>query len=324
MSLKNHYFYDEHNCEFVPVNHSNPERIVHTICVWLLCGIVLGGIGISVLSFAIGTPAEIALKAENSALKKQLKVTRQSIAKLDRQVDQLAKIDNNMYRSLLGMETISLDERKGGAGGADVYSEYDMYSEETADILKSTAQNLETLEQSIDIQQSSFEDIKASYNKNSEKMLHLPAIKPTNGDIVSGFGKRYHPILKYRRQHDGIDFLANVGSKIFATGDGVVKHASRKGTYGRLLIIDHEFGYETYYGHLSSFAKDIRPGTKVKRGQLVAYSGNTGLSSGPHLHYEVHRDGDPVDPLHYLFVDVTPEEYTRYQKIAESSDKSMD
>ena len=189
MSLKNHYFYDERNCEFVPVNHSKPERIVHTICVWLLCGIVLGGIGISILSFTIGTPAEIALKAENRALKKQLKVTQQSITKLDRQVDQLAKVDNSMYRSLLGMETISLDERKGGAGGADVYSEYDIYSEETADILKSTAQNLETLEQSIDIQQSSFEDIKASYNKNSEKMLHLPAIKPTNGDIVSGFAK---------------------------------------------------------------------------------------------------------------------------------------
>lgn len=324
MSLKNYYYYDEHSCEFVPVNHNKLERIIYTASVWLLCGVVLSGIGISILSFSIGTPAEIALKAENEALKEQLTLTQQSIANLDQQVDQLAEVDNEMYRSLLGMETISLDERKGGAGGADMYSEFDIHSEETAEILKETAQNLEGLERSIDIQHSSFENIRASYNENKEKMLHLPAIKPSNGDIVSGFGKRFHPILKYRRQHSGIDFNANVGSKVFATGDGVVKHASRKGTYGRLLIIDHDFGYETYYGHLSSFAKDIRPGARVKRGQLVAYSGNTGLSSGPHLHYEVHQDGEAVDPLHYLFVDVTPEEYTTYRDIADSSEKSMD
>lgn len=324
MSSKNHYYYDRHKCEFVPVTYNKTDRIVYTACVWLLCGVVLSGIGISILSFSIGTPAEIALKAENEALKNQLKITRQSITNLDRQVGQLAEADNEMYRSLLGMETISLDERKGGIGGADMYSEFDIHSEETAEILKQTAQDIEGLERSIDIQQSSFEEIRSSYNENKEKMLHLPAIKPTNGDIVSGFGKRFHPILKYRRQHDGLDFNSNIGSKVFATGDGVVKHASRKGTFGRLLIIDHDFGYETYYGHLSSFAKDIRPGTRVKRGQLVAYSGNTGLSSGPHLHYEVHQDGEAVDPLQYLFIDVSPEEYTLYKELAESSEKSMD
>lgn len=324
MFLKNYYYYDEQNCEFVPVKYNKLERIVYTASVWLLCGVVLSGIGISILSFSIGTPAEIALKAENAALKEQLRITQQGISNLDRQVDQLAEVDNEMYRSLLGMESVSLDERKGGAGGADVYSEFDIHSEETADILKETAQDLESLERSINIQQSSFDDIKSTYNENQEKMIHVPAIKPTEGDIVSGFGKRYHPILKYRRQHGGIDFNTNVGSKVFATGDGVVKHASRKGTYGRLLIIDHGFGYETYYGHLSSFAKDVRPGTRVKRGELVAYTGNTGLSSGPHLHYEVHQDGEPVDPLHFLFVDVSPEEYAVYKEKAESSERSMD
>ncbi|SMO78223.1 M23 family metallopeptidase [Fodinibius sediminis] len=324
MSLKNYYFYDEQNCEFVPVKYNKLERIVYTASVWLLCGVVLAGIGISILSFSIGTPAEIALKAENKALKEQLRLTQTSIKNLDQQVDELAEVDNEMYRSLLGMETISMDERQGGAGGADVYSEFDMYSEGTAEILKQTAQNLEGLERSIDIQKSSFEDIKSAYNENQKKMAHLPAIKPTGGGIVSGFGKRYHPILKYRRQHDGLDFSASVGSKVFVTGDGVVKHAARKGTFGRLLIVDHDFGYETYYAHLSSFAKDIRPGTRVKRGQLIGYSGNTGLSSGPHLHYEVHLDGEAVDPLHYLFVDVSPEEYEMYKAAAESSDRSMD
>lgn len=324
MSLKNYYFYDEQKCEFVPVKYNQLERVVYTACVWLLCGVVLAGVGISILSFSIGTPAEIALQAENEALRKQLIATQSTIKNLDQEVDDLAKVDNKMYRSILGMETISLDERKGGVGGADMYKKFDIYSEETSKILKKTAQNLETLEQSVSIQKSSFEDIKAEYNQNKKKMTHLPAIKPTRGGIISGFGKRYHPILKYRRQHDGLDFQARTGSKIFATGGGVVKHASRKGTFGRLLIIDHGYGYETYYAHLSSFAKNIRPGMRVKRGQLVAYSGNSGMSTGPHLHYELHKDGEAVNPINFLFADVSPEEYVRYKKIAESSHKSMD
>ncbi|GAA5521187.1 peptidoglycan DD-metalloendopeptidase family protein [Aliifodinibius salicampi] len=324
MSLKNYYYYDEENCEFVPVKYNQLERIVYTASVWLLCGVVLAGIGISILSFSIGTPAEIALKAENEALKKQLRTTQTTIDTLDQQVDQLAKADNEMYRSMLGLETIPMDERKAGTGGADLYSDFDIHSQETAEILKKTAQNLENLQRSISIQESSFEEIQSFYNENQKKMVHLPAIKPTQGDVVSGFGKRYHPILKYRRQHDGLDFKANIGDQIYATGNGVVKHAGRKGTYGRLLIIDHGYGYETYYAHLSSFAKDIRPGTRVERGQLVAYSGNTGMSSGPHLHYEIHKDGSPLDPLNFLFADVSPEEYSSYKRIAEQSQISMD
>ncbi|MCW9707414.1 M23 family metallopeptidase [Fodinibius salsisoli] len=324
MSLKNYYFYDEQNCEFVPVKYNQLERIIYTACTWILCGVVLSGIGISILSFSIGTPAEIALKAENNALREQLELTQNTIHDLDQQVDQLAKVDNEMYRSILGMETISMDERQAGAGGADMYSEFDIYSQQTSEILKRAAQNLENLERSVNIQETSFEEIQAYYNENREKMTHFPAIKPTSGGIISGFGKRFHPILKYRRQHDGLDFQAGIGSQVYSTGDGVVKHASRKGTFGRLIIVDHGYGFETYYAHLSSYAKDIEPGTRVKRGQLIGYSGNTGMSSGPHLHYEIHQDGEAVDPLNFLFVDVSPEEFASYKEAAEKSEKSMD
>lgn len=324
MASNKYFYYDEQNCEFVPIKYNSLERIVYTACVWILCGIVISGIGISILSFSVGTPAEIALKAENEELINQLKKTKGKIKNLDRQVDQLAKADNEMYRSVLGMDEISYDERQAGAGGADVYSEFDVYSQKTADILKWTAENLESLERSVNIQQLSFKEIKENYNKNQKKMEHIPAIKPTDGIILSGFGMRYHPVLKYRRQHDGLDFRANVGSKVFATGDGVVKRASRKGTFGRLLIIDHDYGYETYYAHLSSFAKGIKPGTKVKRGDLVGFSGQSGMVEGPHLHYEVHKDDTSVDPLNYLFADTTPEEYMMYKDIVENNHKSMD
>ena len=324
MGLNNYYYYDEQNCEFVPVEYNSLERVVYTACVWILCGVVLAGIGISILSFSVGTPAEIALKAENQELINQLEQTKTTIKDLDQQVDQLAEVDNEMYRSVLGMDKIPYDERQAGAGGADVYSEFDVYSQETSEILKWTAENLESLERSINIQKLSFKEIKNHYNKNQEKMKHIPAIKPTKGILLSGFGMRYHPILQYRRQHEGLDFRANVGNEIYATGDGVVKFAGLKGTFGRLIIIDHDYGYESYYAHLSSYAKGIKPGTKVKRGDLIGFSGQSGRVEGPHLHYEVHLDNKPVDPLNYLFADTTPEEYMMYKEIVENNHKSMD
>jgi murein DD-endopeptidase MepM/ murein hydrolase activator NlpD len=324
MALNNYFYYDEEHCEFLPVEYNSMERIIYTACVWILCGVVLSGIGISILSFSIGTPAEIALKAENQELISQLEKTKSSIQELDKEVEQLAQADNEMYRSVLGMEPISYDERQAGAGGADVYSEFDIYSQETSEILKWTAENLESLERSINIQQLSFQEIKSYYNENQEKMKHIPAIKPTKGIILSGFGMRYHPVLQYRRPHDGLDFRANVGDEVYATGDGVVKYAGLKGTYGRLLIIDHDYGYESYYAHLSSFAKGIEPGTKVKRGDRIGFSGESGMVEGPHLHYEVHQNDKPIDPINYLFADTTPDEYVMYKEIVENNEKSMD
>lgn len=324
MALKNYFYYDGDNCEFVPLEYNTPERIIYTACVWILCGVVLTGIGISILSFSVGTPAEIALKAENQALIQQLQKTKTSIKDLDQEVKQLAQADNEMYRSVLGMDPIPYDERKAGTGGANVYSEMDVYSEETADILKWTVESLEGLERSINIQKLSFKEIKAYYNENQSKMRHIPAIKPTKGIVLSGFGMRHHPLLGYRRMHDGLDFRANVGEEIYATGDGTIKLARRKGNYGQLVIIDHGFGYETRYAHLSAFGKGIKPGAKVKRGQVIGLSGSSGLAEGPHLHYEVLKNNKVIDPINFLFADTSPQEFVMYKEIAETSQKSMD
>lgn len=324
MALKNYFYYDGESCEFVPLEYNAAERIVYTACVWILCGVVLTGIGISILSFSVGTPAEIALKAENQALIDQLQQTKTTIQELDGEVKQLARADNEMYRSVLGMDPIPYDERKAGTGGADVYSDLDVYSQETADILKWTSENLESLERSINIQKLSFDEIKNYYNNNKAKMTHIPAIKPTKGIVISGFGMRLHPMLGYRRMHEGLDFRANIGDEIYATGDGVVKMARRKGTYGLLVIIDHGYGYETRYAHLSAFGKGIKPGAKVTRGDVIGLSGSSGRAEGPHLHYEVYKNRKAIDPINYLFADTSPQEFVMYKEIAESSNKSMD
>lgn len=324
MALKNYFFYDERNCELVPVKYNTLERVVYTACLYILFGVVFAGLGISILSSSVGTPSEIALKAENQALLNHLETTKDAIEELDGELNQLAQKDNEMYRSVLGMEPIPYDEREAGVGGANVYSDFDVYSEETAEILKWTTENLESLERSINIQKVSFEEIKKYYNTNQEKMKHIPAIKPVQGILLSGFGMRFHPVLRYRRMHEGLDFRANVGDQIFATGDGTVKYASRKGTYGRLIVIDHGYGYETRYAHLSSYAKGIKPGTKVTRGDLIGYSGQSGMVEGPHLHYEVYHNNKPIDPLNYLFANITPDEFQMYQDIVESNHKSLD
>lgn len=324
MSLKNHYYYDEENCEFVPIEYNRVEQVIYNLSIWILSGVVLTGIGIILLSNYVGTPAELALKAENEALFEQLETTRSAILDLDTQITEISEKDNEMYRSVLGMEKISYEERQAGVGGSDPYDEFDVYSESTSELLKWTASKVDNIERRIGIQQLSFEEIKSQYNVNKEKMSHLPAIKPTSGILLSGFGMRNHPILKYPRPHNGLDFRADVGDPVLSTGNGTVRYAGTKSTLGKIVIIDHGFGFETMYAHLSGFAKGIKSGVRVERGQQIAMAGDSGLSEGPHLHYEVHYQDRPVDPIYYLFADTSPEEYAMFKEISETNKNSMD
>ncbi|MDR9418775.1 M23 family metallopeptidase [Gracilimonas sp.] len=324
MPLKNHYYYDEENCEFVPIEYNRVEQVVYNLSIWILSGVVLSSIGIILLSSYIGTPSELALKAENEALYSQLETTRSTLSELDEELSEIAERDNEMYRSVLGMEKLSYEERQAGVGGTDPYSEFDVYSESTSELLKWTASKIDNLERRIGIQQLSFEEVKQYYNENKEKLSHIPAIKPTGGVLLSGFGMRDHPILGYPRQHNGLDFRADIGDPVLTTGTGTVKFAGTKSTLGKVVIVDHGFGYETLYAHLSGFAKGIRKGVSVERGQQIAMTGDSGLSEGPHLHYEVHYNGNPINPLQYLFADTSPEEYAMFKEISETNTRSMD
>ncbi|TVR16228.1 MAG: M23 family metallopeptidase [Balneolaceae bacterium] len=314
MPQNNHYYYDSEKCEFVPVEYNTKNKLIHSLSFWLINGIVFAVIGLSLLTKLIATPAEIALKYENRALINQLKTAELSITEIEHQLEQIAELDNEMYRSILGLDPLSEDLRMAGVGGADIYSEFDYHSKEASEILRSTAARLDRLERRIGVQKLSFEEIKSYYNSNQNRLRNVPAIKPVNGIIISGYGMRPHPVLGYRRMHEGVDFRAEVNSEVFATGNGVVKFAGRRGTFGNLLEIDHGFGIVTRYAHLNSFADGIRVGAKVERGDLVAFSGSTGLTQGPHLHYEVLKNGRQTDPLQFMIADITPEEYLMFKE----------
>ncbi|TVQ03840.1 MAG: M23 family metallopeptidase [Balneolaceae bacterium] len=319
MAFKRHYIYDPERCEFVPLEYDSKKKLIHSLSFWLINSIVLACFGLALLSNVVGTPAEIALKDENKTLLHQLKKAEVSILDIEKQLNVIAKLDNEMYRSVLGLEPISEDVRMAGTGGADIYSDFDFHSQEASEILRRTASKLDKLERQVNGQMHSFDEIKNYYNSNKNRLRNIPAIKPVNGIILSGYGMRPHPVLGYRRMHEGVDFRADVGTEVYATGDGVIKFAGRRGTYGNLLEIDHGFGMVTRYAHLSGFAEGIRPGRKVERGEIIAFSGNSGLTQGPHLHYEVIVDGKPADPVTYLIADITPEEYLMFKEMHNQS-----
>ncbi len=310
---RNHYYYDEERCEFVPVNYHTRNKLINSFAFWLINGTVMAIVSLSILTNFVGSPAEIALKDENRVLVEQLSKTTSSITMLEEELQKIAELDNEMYRTVLGMDPISQDVRSPGTGGSNSYSHFDHYNKETSELLRSTASRIDQLERRIGIQKISFDEIKAFYNANQVRLRNMPAIKPVNGIIVSGFGMRPHPILRYNRMHEGVDFRAEINTEVFATGDGTVIHAGRSGAFGNLLEIDHGFGIITRYAHLSSFASGVRVGAKVTRGDIVAYSGNTGRSAGPHLHYEVLVDGTPQDPINFMIADISPEEYLMFK-----------
>ena len=322
MHINNHYFYDKERCEFIPIEYNIYQQVTYNLSIWILTGITLASIGMIVLSNFVGTPSELALTTENKILLEKLEETKQTITNLDQQLKDLSQRDAELYRSILGLEKSLDEEILLGIGGSNLFKEYEIYSENAAEILEWTSQKLDELERRINIQDLSLEEIKAQYNENKSALKHIPAIKPGGGILLSGFGMRRHPVLGYTRPHDGLDFRADIGSDVYATGDGEVILAKRRGTFGRTLIIDPGFGYKTLYAHLSAYEDYIKVGTKVKRGQVIAKTGNTGLTEGPHLHYEVHFNNKPVDPLTYLFADISPEEYLLFKQIAENNNKS--
>ncbi len=285
---------------------------------------VFGAIFLSLISTFYATPAELALKAENEFLIDEVEESKRTMTQLMGQLDDLAAQDNEMYRSILGLNEIPMAERNASMGGARP-PEMDLsVSSSTAQLLAEARQSVRQIEQRIRIQNDSYEEIKRYFNTNSDKLKHIPAIKPVDNVLTSAYGMRTHPVMGYKTMHGGVDFRSEIGSAVYATGNGTISSRRYAGTYGRMIIIDHGYGFESRYAHLSSYAEGIQEGQRIERGDLIGYTGNSGMVSGPHLHYEVLRNGKHVDPLMYLFANTTPEEFKLYQELAATDHASMD
>jgi len=274
------------------------------------------------------TPKTRALKRENQRLLSQYELMKKDLEKIDKVLEELQQRDDNIYRVIFETDPIPSSVRKAGFGGANKYSELENL--DNAELVIETARKLDIVSKEAYIQSKSYDEI-MEMAKNKEEMLAcFPAIQPvTNTDLkrtASGWGYRIHPIYKVRKMHYGMDFTAPVGTPVYATGNGVVTEVtgskrSRVGL-GLEIKIDHGYGYETVYGHLNAF--NVKRGQKVKRGDVIAYVGNSGGSTAPHLHYEVHKNGKKVNPAYYYYKDLTPQEYDKMIAISSNIGQTLD
>jgi murein DD-endopeptidase MepM/ murein hydrolase activator NlpD len=319
MNRESRYVYDPETCSFKEIETTWKDALAHVGQTAGLAVILTGLLVWGLDRHWVSSPHEEALEVENAALERQLGQVNDRMTLLSERLDTLAKRDRTLYRRLFQMNPISDDVRQVGVGGTDPYKQFEGMEDATKSLLKNTAEKLDKLERQMSLQKSSYQELHRVARERRARLRQLPAIRPAEGRIISNFGMRQHPILKVRKMHEGIDFLLRTGSPVMATAEGIVKSTEQSPSYGKVIEIQHpEAEYMTRYAHLSEIPDDIYRGVEVQRGDTIAYSGNSGLSTGPHLHYEVHdQDGEALDPMHFLMPDMNPESYRELERRTE-------
>jgi murein DD-endopeptidase MepM/ murein hydrolase activator NlpD len=318
------YYYNPHSMRFEKLE--TPLRVRLLQLFGFIAASIVTGIIIVLIAFRyIDSPKEKLLRKENEDLKENYAVLVERAKQLELQMDELENRDNSVYRSIFEADPIPDSARvKEIEKKKEVKLVQSMGETE---LVKSMTTQLNELSMRVAYQTKSYVEIEDMV-RNKEKLLAaIPAIQPvSNRDlnrIASGFGYRVDPVYKDTRMHKGLDFTAPIGTPIYATADGVVRESGfNTGGYGINVVIYHGYGYETLYAHMVRTKAKV--GQRVKRGEVIGYVGNSGKSTGPHCHYEVHRNGIPVDPVYYFYNDLTPAQFDRLVKLAKSSNQSMD
>jgi murein DD-endopeptidase MepM/ murein hydrolase activator NlpD len=305
------------------------EKVSNTLLIQIarVFGFISLAVVIGIISFLIvynGESTE-ALKNQLADYEIQVKLLEKKSSDMQTKLDDLSSMDDHVYREIFGADPISNDIRKAGTGGSDKYISLDQLRD--GEKIKKLHQRLDNMENQSKIQQKSYEKLIVMAKNKSKMLASIPAIQPVSNKnlrrIASGFGYRIDPIYRTRKMHKGLDFSAPTGTKIYATGDGVIKKVKRaRWGYGTHVVIDHGYGYTTLYGHMSRAS--VKKGQRVKRGQQIGLVGSTGKSTGPHLHYEVAKNGVQVNPIGYFYNDLTTEQYEEIIKLSSNPNQSFD
>lgn len=290
----------------------------------LFVGMGLGAGCFLLLLFIFGSPSEKELRIENARLLAQYNVLSHRLDEALGVMQGIQQRDDNLYRVVLQAEPVSNAIRQAGYGGTNRYEQ--LMDMANADLVVNTTSKLDMLNRQLYIQSKSFDEV-VELCKNQDEMLEcIPAIQPVSNknlkQTASGYGVRIDPIYKTAKFHAGMDFSANIGTPVYVTGNGRVIAAGWESGYGNLIKVDHGFGYVTWYAHLSKYK--VRVGQKVVRGEVIGEVGNTGKSTGPHLHYEVHVKGKVQNPINYYFMDLSAEDYDKMIQIAANHGKVFD
>jgi len=318
------YYYDTKTLSYKPIESSRVDKFKNFI-VYFTSSAILAFFILLIFFQYFDSPKEKRLKGEINNLLSQYEIINSDLKKIEIVLDDIQTRDDNIYRTIFEADPIPTSIRKQGFGGVNRYKKLSGFS--NSDLIINTTKKVDQLTKQLYLQSKSFDEI-IELAKNKSKMLaSIPAIQPVaNKDLkrmTSGYGYRIHPIYKTRKMHYGMDYSAKVGTEIYATGDGVISKVKRsKRGYGNYVKINHGFGYETLYAHMSKYI--VKKGQKVKRGEVIGYVGNSGISTAPHLHYEVRKDNKKINPVNFYFNDLTPEEYEKMLELASQPNQSFD
>ena len=291
------YYFSQSHLSYQPLGWQKLTAIV--VAAMMIVPVVTALLGFSGVDlFGVRELCAASVANENSVLRAQLASLNLQLDRFARSMNALQTSDDEL-RLEVDMKPIPGDIRKVAVGGVEINGDYGVSSSANK-LITDVKNNLQVLSREADLQQQSYADILKRYKKNQVLFRHIPAISPVrDARETDGFGMRMHPILHMMLMHEGIDLACDVGTHVHATGNGVVTYVGPRGGYGNAVVIDNGFGYSTLFAHLSKPL--VHVGQKVERGQVIALSGDTGLSTGPHLHYEVRKDGVHLDPNLFFF-----------------------
>ena len=274
----------------------------------------LAGVIFSVIVLLIGftffdSPKERMLRRELAQYQTQYEIINDRLDGLTAVLEDIQERDDNIYRVIFEAEPIPSSVREAAFGGVDRYAHLSGYR--NSELISETMQRIDQLASRLYVQSKSYDEVFDMALNKADMLASIPAIVPIEKGterLMSGFGMRMHPIYKTMRMHEGVDFTADIGTPIYATGDGVVTRAERnRQGYGIMVEVDHGYGYITRYAHMSELK--VRRGQEISRGEVIGLVGNTGTSTAPHLHYEVHYNDRAVNPVYYFHNDLSPEEF---------------
>jgi murein DD-endopeptidase MepM/ murein hydrolase activator NlpD len=318
---KNKYRFNPETLTYEKDNRNFYNKILRSFLPKFIIAAVLGILMFYAFTTTIFSPEDLFISEKNENLKLKYELLNKELDYTVNALENLQHRDDDIYRTIFQADPIPATRRKAGFGGVDRYGRFKNY--QNSELLINTSQKTDILSKVMLVQSESYNEI-FDLVKNTEKMAScIPAIQPIAlNDLTrfgSAYGKRLHPILKIWKMHAGVDLTAPRGTKIYAAGDGVVfKAGGSSGGYGRIVKINHGFGYVTFYAHMQDI--HVRAGQRVKRGDVIGTVGNTGLSTSPHLHYEVRINGQHVNPVNFYYEDLSDEEY---QKMIEASSKAQ-
>jgi murein DD-endopeptidase MepM/ murein hydrolase activator NlpD len=318
------YYYDSESLSYKKIKSKIGDKLKKSFLA-LITAFMFMVLGYIVFTQLFDSPKEKELNREIEFVKLNEQLHAKKIVQLENILKEIQDRDNNIYRLYFEVSPIPEEQRKAGFGGVNRYKALEGF--DNSDMIIDVTKNMDILSKQLYVQSKSLDEI-VKLAGNKEKLLAaIPAIQPVKNEdltrMASGYGWRSDPFTKARKKHWGMDFTAPKGTPVYASGDGVIQRADQGSAgYGKHIRIDHGYGYVSLYAHLSNY--NVRKGQKVTRGDLIGFVGNTGRSQGPHLHYEIFKNGIKINPINFYYGNLSPEEFAAMQKAAEIEGQSLD